>query len=163
MAGAGNRVYNNKNLLFQYFFFIALVGFLAVPKIRATEETIGLMNPLKLRKYVDELPDMPRINGYDFIKNGNVPVSRSLKIGMFQKNWVSIISVHVFHSFWVLICFQIFSQSSPVYLFIFWLSNYQEVFGIIHTLFFFFFTYKKQRKVYYSFIIKKGKKNKVEN
>lgn len=84
MVEGNYRVYNY--LLFQ--FFIAL-GFLALPTITAPAPPaeISLVNPLKLRKYVDELPDMPRIKGYYFIKNGSLAVSRSLKIGMFQKKW----------------------------------------------------------------------------
>ncbi|XP_031501130.1 multicopper oxidase LPR1-like [Nymphaea colorata] len=38
-----------------------------------------------LQKFVDQLPDMPRIQTYSF-KNG-VPVSNPLEIGMFKKKW----------------------------------------------------------------------------
>ncbi|KAJ4961508.1 hypothetical protein NE237_021418 [Protea cynaroides] len=44
-----------------------------------------LISPSKLEMFVDELLDMPRIPGFD-IKNG-VPVSKTLKIGMYQKKW----------------------------------------------------------------------------
>nr|GMD72468.1 multicopper oxidase LPR1-like [Ipomoea batatas] len=44
-----------------------------------------LLNPSKLEMFVDKLPDMPRIKGYDVV-NG-VPVPKSLKIGMFLKKW----------------------------------------------------------------------------
>ncbi|KAL5716148.1 Leucine permease transcriptional regulator [Ranunculus cassubicifolius] len=39
----------------------------------------------KLKMFVDELPDMPRIQGFR-LRNG-VAVSKSLKIGMYQKLW----------------------------------------------------------------------------
>ncbi|KAI8538950.1 hypothetical protein RHMOL_Rhmol09G0143200 [Rhododendron molle] len=45
----------------------------------------NLMNPSKLQMFVDDLPDMPKIKGFDF-ENG-VPVPKSLKIGMFRKKW----------------------------------------------------------------------------
>ena len=37
--------------------------------------------------FVDELPDMPRIIGFDMVSGE--PKSKSLKIGMFKKKWVS--------------------------------------------------------------------------
>ncbi|XP_021887105.1 multicopper oxidase LPR2-like [Carica papaya] len=44
-----------------------------------------LLDPAKLRMFVDEIPDMPRLKGFDFI-NG-VPKPKTLKIGMFVKKW----------------------------------------------------------------------------
>lgn len=49
-----------------------------------------LLDPAKLRMFVDEIPDMPRLKGFDFI-NG-VPKPKTLKIGMFVKKWVIQIS-----------------------------------------------------------------------
>ncbi|KZV56251.1 hypothetical protein F511_29358 [Dorcoceras hygrometricum] len=46
-----------------------------------------LISPSQLEKFVDELQDMPRINGFDVVDGS--PVSRSLHIGMFHKKWVS--------------------------------------------------------------------------
>ncbi|PWA44760.1 cupredoxin superfamily protein [Artemisia annua] len=46
---------------------------------------IGLVSPSKLEMFVDEIPDMPRIKGYDVVHG--VPVSKTLKISMFQKHW----------------------------------------------------------------------------
>ena len=46
-----------------------------------------LLNPAKLKMFVDELPDMPKIHGFDMVSG--VPKSKSLKIGMFKKKWVS--------------------------------------------------------------------------
>ncbi|XP_042502427.1 multicopper oxidase LPR1-like [Macadamia integrifolia] len=44
-----------------------------------------LISPSRLEMFVDELPDMPRVQGFD-ITNG-VPVSKTLKIGMYHKRW----------------------------------------------------------------------------
>ncbi|XP_061368899.1 multicopper oxidase LPR2-like [Gastrolobium bilobum] len=44
-----------------------------------------LVDASKLEMFVDELPDMPRILGYQVL-NG-VPKSKSLNIGMFKKKW----------------------------------------------------------------------------
>ncbi|EOY00931.1 Cupredoxin superfamily protein isoform 4 [Theobroma cacao] len=44
-----------------------------------------LVNPLQLEMFVDELPDMPKIQGFDVV-NGS-PKSKSLTIGMFRKKW----------------------------------------------------------------------------
>lgn len=48
----------------------------------------SIISPSKLKMFVDELPDMPRVQGFD-IKNG-VPVPKTLIIGMFYKKWVRI-------------------------------------------------------------------------
>ncbi|CAK9164042.1 unnamed protein product [Ilex paraguariensis] len=45
----------------------------------------NLINPTKLEMFVDELPDMPRLPGFEFV-NG-VAVSKSLTIGMYHKKW----------------------------------------------------------------------------
>lgn len=41
----------------------------------------------KLKMFVDELPDIPKLYGYKVVGGKAVPTY--LKIGMFQKNWVS--------------------------------------------------------------------------
>ncbi|KAJ7943026.1 Multicopper oxidase LPR1 [Quillaja saponaria] len=46
---------------------------------------VRLLDPSKLKMFVDELPDMPKLRGYHVL-NG-VPKSKSLKIGMFNKKW----------------------------------------------------------------------------
>ncbi|KAK6281359.1 hypothetical protein POUND7_015184 [Theobroma cacao] len=46
-----------------------------------------LVNPLQLEMFVDELPDMPKIQGFDVV-NGS-PKSKSLTIGMFRKKWLA--------------------------------------------------------------------------
>lgn len=51
-----------------------------------------LLDPSELEKFVDEVPDMPRILGYELL-NG-IPKPKSLHIGMFQKNWVSSVHFH---------------------------------------------------------------------
>ncbi|KAI4357680.1 hypothetical protein L6164_001614 [Bauhinia variegata] len=43
------------------------------------------LDPSKLQMFVDELPDMPRIQAYQLVHG--VPKPRSLKIGMFKKKW----------------------------------------------------------------------------
>lgn len=45
-----------------------------------------LFDPSKLKMFVDELPDMPKILGFDVVSG--VPKSKALKIGMFEKKWV---------------------------------------------------------------------------
>lgn len=44
-----------------------------------------LVSPQQLEMFVDDLPDMPKLPAYNLV-NG-VPISKSLKIGMFQKKW----------------------------------------------------------------------------
>ncbi|XP_047341728.1 multicopper oxidase LPR2-like [Impatiens glandulifera] len=44
-----------------------------------------LINVSRLEMFVDDLPDMPRLQGFDII-NG-IPVSKKLNISMFQKKW----------------------------------------------------------------------------
>ncbi|KAL4569410.1 hypothetical protein LXL04_025046 [Taraxacum kok-saghyz] len=46
---------------------------------------VGLVSPSQLEMFVDEIPDMPRIKGYDVLHG--VPVSKTLKISMYQKSW----------------------------------------------------------------------------
>lgn len=46
-----------------------------------------LVNLTRLQMFVDELPDMPRIQGFEVV-NG-IPKSKSLNIGMYMKKWVS--------------------------------------------------------------------------
>ena len=46
-----------------------------------------LLNLSRLEMFVDELPDMPKIRGFDVVDG--VPKSKLLNIGMFKKNWVS--------------------------------------------------------------------------
>ncbi|KAF4394286.1 hypothetical protein F8388_005920 [Cannabis sativa] len=45
-----------------------------------------LLNPGKLKMFVDELPEMPKIPGFHLSSHG-LPKSKSLKIGMFMKKW----------------------------------------------------------------------------
>ncbi|KAI3467005.1 hypothetical protein Pfo_023668 [Paulownia fortunei] len=45
----------------------------------------GLISPSQLEKFVDEVPDMPRIKGFDAADGS--PVPKSLLIGMFHKKW----------------------------------------------------------------------------
>ena len=62
--------------------YLALLGGVA----EATWAEDRLIKISQLEMFVDELPDMPKILGFDVV-NG-VPVSKSLQIGMFSKKWV---------------------------------------------------------------------------
>ncbi|KAJ4709777.1 multicopper oxidase LPR1-like [Melia azedarach] len=44
-----------------------------------------ITNPSEMEMFVDELPDMPRIKGFDVVDG--VPKSKLLKIGMYRKKW----------------------------------------------------------------------------
>ncbi|GMJ13315.1 Low Phosphate Root1 [Hibiscus trionum] len=65
------------NLLF-HLLVLVLVG-----KLSAEED--GLLNPSRLRMFVDELPDMPKIPGFRMVKAS--PKPKLLSIGMFKKKW----------------------------------------------------------------------------
>lgn len=49
-----------------------------------------ITNPSEMEMFVDELPDMPRIKGFDVVDG--VPKSKLLKIGMYRKKWVCAVS-----------------------------------------------------------------------
>lgn len=68
--------------------FLKLVTFLALSLASVTFSSASekVISASKLKMFVDELPDMPRILGYKVV-NG-VPKSKSLNIGMFKKKWV---------------------------------------------------------------------------
>ncbi|KAK6922228.1 Multicopper oxidase, type 1 [Dillenia turbinata] len=44
-----------------------------------------LINPSKLKPFVDDLVDMPTVRGYDVVSG--LPISKRLRIGMFAKKW----------------------------------------------------------------------------
>ena len=55
------------------------------------EESDGagaLLDPRQLEKFVDELPDMPRLRGYG-VTAGGALVAGNLTIGMYDTTWVS--------------------------------------------------------------------------
>lgn len=54
----------------------------------------GLVSASQLEMFVDEIPDMPRIKAYDVLHS--LPVSKTLKISMFQKNWVCYICFYFY-------------------------------------------------------------------
>lgn len=64
-------------------FLIIFLAVLAICKTPWADEK--LLDASKLRMFVDKLPDMPKIKGYDVV-NGD-PVPKSLIIGMFHKKW----------------------------------------------------------------------------
>lgn len=49
-----------------------------------------LFDTSKLKMFVDELPDMPKILGFDVVFG--FPKPKSLKIGMFKTEWVRRLS-----------------------------------------------------------------------
>ncbi|KAL6007447.1 Leucine permease transcriptional regulator [Asimina triloba] len=51
----------------------------------------------KLHMFVDDLPDMPKIRGFT-VKNG-VPASRTIKIGMFEREWDTLEENQKVHSY----------------------------------------------------------------
>ncbi|GMI75156.1 Low Phosphate Root1 [Hibiscus trionum] len=46
---------------------------------------VGILNTSRLEMFVDELPDMPKIQGFGMVNA--CPVAKSLSIGMFSKKW----------------------------------------------------------------------------
>lgn len=55
------------------------------------DEEGGLIRPSELEKFVDEIPDIPRIKAFDIVDASPVPIS--LHIGMFHKKWVTSLSL----------------------------------------------------------------------
>lgn len=65
---------------FEFLSLVVVVGFMSSAWGRD-----GPMRASRLEMFVDELPDMPRIRGYDVVSG--VPVAKSLHIGMYHKKW----------------------------------------------------------------------------
>ena len=60
------------------------------------EESDGagaLLDPRQLEKFVDELPDMPRLRGYGVTEGGAI-VAGNLTIGMYDTTWVMLLIRH---------------------------------------------------------------------
>uniref|UniRef100_A0A7N0UBK7 Uncharacterized protein n=1 Tax=Kalanchoe fedtschenkoi TaxID=63787 RepID=A0A7N0UBK7_KALFE len=65
---------------------LLLAGFLTgCGTTSAQVDDVKLVNVSKLEMFVDRLPEVPRLHGYDVVDG--VPVSGTLKIGMFKKKW----------------------------------------------------------------------------
>uniref|UniRef100_A0A7N0VHV4 Uncharacterized protein n=1 Tax=Kalanchoe fedtschenkoi TaxID=63787 RepID=A0A7N0VHV4_KALFE len=66
---------------------VALAGLLIGAGIASAEldDDVKLVNVSRLEMFVDELPEIPRLYGYDVV--GGARVSKTLKIGMFKKEW----------------------------------------------------------------------------
>jgi hypothetical protein len=75
-------------LVFNIFCLALLI---VLPTIWAED---NLISPSKLEKFVDELPDMPKIQSFEVV-NG-VFKSKPLEIGMFKKQWVRSICLYFF-------------------------------------------------------------------
>ncbi|CAA7402122.1 unnamed protein product [Spirodela intermedia] len=54
--------------------------------VRVASDDGGLFGVSRLEMFVDDLPEMPKIRGYD-LRTGGVPSTRTLTIGMFQTTW----------------------------------------------------------------------------
>ena len=78
------------NICVLIFFYFCFVGFFVVDGV--TEEILHKV-AASLQMFVDELPDMPKLEGYHF-KDGNLKPAE-LRIGMFQTNWVYLIMIHI--------------------------------------------------------------------
>ncbi len=95
-------------MLFMNLFSLAVLG-----QLTTSWAKDRLFDPSKLTMFVDELPDMPKIYGFHFISG--VPKSKSLKIGMFKKEWVS--SFFLFYLFiYFSFCKLVFFSSFPLFL-----------------------------------------------
>ena len=66
--------------------------------ITCSSASDDLVNASKLQMFMDELPDMPRILGYEVVHG--VPRSRPLQIGMFTKFWVMLHFCFCFQLCW---------------------------------------------------------------
>lgn len=73
-------------LFWSHVAIVVLVGVLLSATSWAEDK---LVSPSQLEMFVDELPDMPKIQGYDVVDGVTKP--KLLKIGMFQKKWVCLI------------------------------------------------------------------------
>jgi hypothetical protein len=81
---------NNISLVF----LVQFIGFVLVHG----DNGKNLFKPRKLEMFVDELPDMPKLQGYRF--EDGVPVAGNLTIGMYDTTWVCIyFPSHLFGSF----------------------------------------------------------------
>lgn len=67
---------------------IVSLGLLVLALCVTTWAEERLIDVSGMKMFVDELPDMPRIHGYEVV-NGGASRPKSLKIGMFMKRWVS--------------------------------------------------------------------------
>jgi hypothetical protein len=73
-----------ERVLLRYLISLALFGVVTTSLAQAQHR---LLNSSKLEMFVDELPDMPKILGFDLVSG--VPRSKSLEIGMFNITWAS--------------------------------------------------------------------------
>ncbi|KAM7275578.1 hypothetical protein ACFE04_017444 [Oxalis oulophora] len=66
--------------------FLVLIGLQKISTFKAQQaEDVKLVNVTRLHMFVDKLPDLPKIEGFQLL-NG-VPKRKSLIIGMYQKLW----------------------------------------------------------------------------
>ncbi|KAF5442319.1 hypothetical protein F2P56_034989, partial [Juglans regia] len=65
--------------------FLDLISFALFGVLTASVAQDKQLNSSKLEMFVDELPHLPKIHGFDVVSG--VPQSKSLVIGMFKKEW----------------------------------------------------------------------------
>jgi hypothetical protein len=88
-----------KHCVAQAFLSLAMV----LVQTRGGNEENLLLDPSTLEMFVDELPQMPKIKGYE-IKNG-VPVAGNLTIGIYDTTWViDVLSVTLSSTFLIFSC-----------------------------------------------------------
>lgn len=75
--------------------FLDLISLALFGVLTASVAQDKQLNSSKLEMFVDELPHLPKIHGFDVVSG--VPQSKSLVIGMFKKKWVRFFfsSVHL--------------------------------------------------------------------
>ena len=73
------------NLLSSIWYLLLLVQYIEFVHVRG-DNGINLLQPKKLEMFVDEMPDMPKLQGYRF--EDGVPVAGNLTIGMYDTTWV---------------------------------------------------------------------------
>ena len=65
-----------------------------MPKLNAANVTEQELHDIasSLEMFVEELPEMPKLKGYMIGKDGHLKAGK-LRIGMFQKKWVQILYI----------------------------------------------------------------------
>lgn len=74
-----------KTLLLKLLTLLAYLLCFVTLSTSSSSATVKLINASKLKMFVDDLPNMPKVYGYKVVDG--VPKSKSLKIGMFKKKW----------------------------------------------------------------------------
>jgi hypothetical protein len=75
-----------KTLLLKLLTLLAYLLCFVTLSTSSSSATVKHINASKLKMFVDDLPNMPKVYGYKVVDG--VPKSKCLKIGMFKKKWV---------------------------------------------------------------------------